>query len=663
MRLLILAGALLACAPVFAAETAQPAAAATVPLDTFIKHHQFIDAKISPGGEYLAASVRATEDTGALVVLKLADMKMFGNFKLRGKTFVDDFEWVNANRLVFSVAESAGSKSTPRGTGELYGMDADGRNQSLLMGPRKEGGIVGDSNLRVGFLVDALHDDDKFALVWTRGVGNDEGDYHQLARMNVNTGKTSIVARAPVLNASFLADHEQRARFVWGEGTDVRQRAYYRAPKGGDWELINDESRTDQAILPLAFSRDGNTVYMQVTEAQGPDGLYAWDVATRKRTLLVRDDDTDPMNLVFSFDGKQPYGVVFMDGTPRLHPLDAKAPEFQLRKALSASFPDSWISITSATKDEKKIVFRVWSDRNPGEYYLFDRDAKKATYLLSSAQWIDPERMASMQPITYKARDGLVIHGYLTLPPGSDGKGLPLILNPHGGPIGPFDRWGFNSEVQLFASRGYAVLQVNYRGSGNYGRAFARAGYRQWGDKMIDDMTDAVNWAVAQGIADRDRVCIYGASYGGYAAAQAIVREPDLYRCSVGYVGVYDMPMMYTYGDIPDSDTGTNFLKEALGGGSDFLTRISPTRNAAAIKTPMFIAVGNDDIRAHPKHSRAMRDALEKAGKSVEWLEKDYEGHGYFKEENNRELYTRMLAFFDRYIGPDAKGSKASGAN
>ena len=651
-----------------AAAQAKPAAAPAVSgqlaLDTFIKHSQFLDAKISPNGEYLAASVLATEDTGALVVLNLADMKLLGNFKLRGKTFVDDFVWANPTRLVFSVAESQGSKTNPSPTGELYGMDADGKNQALLLGPRVEkktvGGTGGGNNFKAGFLDDDLYDDDKFVLVSTRGVGSDEGDYPLLEKMNVNTGKTSLIARAPVLNADFLADHEQRARFAWGEATDTRERVYYRAPKGGDWELINDENKSNLRMYPLAFSRDGNTVYMEVTEPQGPNGLYAWDVATRQRKLVARDDNTDPLGLAFSFDGKQPYAAVFMDGKPRLEVLDAKSPELALRKALEPSFPGSWVNLTSATHDGNKVIFRVVSDRNPGDYYLFDRATKKATYLLSTREWIEPERMAEMRPITYTARDGLVINGYLTLPPGSNGKNLPLILNPHGGPIGPFDRWGFNEEVQLFANRGYAVLQVNYRGSGNYGNGFMHAGYREWGGKMINDMTDAVAWVVKEGIADKDRICIYGASYGGYAAAQAAVREPDLYKCAVGYVGVYDLPMMFTYGDIPDRDSGKTFLSEAMGGGTDFLVANSPSRHASEIKAPMFLIVGNDDVRAHPKHSRTMRDALQKAGKTVEWMEKDYEGHGYYKEANNRDLYTQMLAFFERYIGPGTKPAAAS---
>ena len=175
--------------------------------------------------------------------------------------------------------------------------------------------------------------------------------------------------------------------------------------------------------------------------------------------------------------------------------------------------------------------------------------------------WIKPEEMSPMKPIVVKARDGLPLHGYITIPKNSNGKNLPLIINPHGGPHGPRDEWGFNPEVQLFANRGYAVLQINYRCSCGYGNAFEGMGYRKWGTTMQDDLTDSVKWAIAQGIADPDRVCIYGASYGGYAALMSVVREPDLYRCTVGYVGVYDLDAQRD-ADFMGHESGRNYLKD-----------------------------------------------------------------------------------------------------
>lgn len=624
-------------------------------VENLIKPSQFLDARISPTGEHLAATVMATKDTGSLVVLRMSDMKMTGSFKLAGKSFVGGFEWANDERLIFTVAKSDGAKTNPGLTGEIYGMNFDGKRQELLMGPRKDG--------KAGFLEDMLRGNDKFVLVRVVDRGNDEGTYPTLERMNVNTGARSIVARGPILNASFLADADGKARFAWGDTVDLDQRIYYRGPDGGEWQLVNDEASSGARWTPLAFAPDGKTVYIQSAQKSGPDALEAMDVATRERKLVARDDTVDPLGLLYAFDQVQPVGVAFMDGLPRTEYFVDDLPDVKLRKSLEASFPGRWLSINSATRDGRKLVLRVRSDRNPGEFFLFDRDGNKATYLLSTREWIDAEKMAAMKPVSYAARDGLTIHGYLTLPPGSDGKNLPLVINPHGGPIGLFDMWAFNNEVQILAQHGFAVLQVNFRGSGNYGGAFTRAGYLQWGGGMIDDMTDGVQWAIAQGIADPKRVCIYGASYGGYAAAMALAREPDLYQCGVGYVGVYDMPMMYTRGDIPDRDFGRNFLAETLGSGNDALKAISPVHQVERIQDPMFIIVGNEDFRAHPEHSRAMRSALQKAGKTVEWMERDYEGHGYFKVENNRALYNQMLAFLDRYIGPKAQAGAAAPAS
>ena len=254
----------------------------------------------------------------------------------------------------------------------------------------------------------------------------------------------------------------------------------------------------------------------------------------------------------------------------------------------------------------------VYSDRNPSDFYVFDITRKGATHLASRRDWVDPEYMGTMRAVAIPARDGRILHGFLTVPAGSDGKDLPLVINPHGGPFGPADLWHFQTEPQLLASRGYAVLQVNFRGSGNYGRDHLRSGYRQWGLKMQDDLADATRWAAAQGIAEADRVCIYGASYGGYAALMGAARDPSIYRCAIGYVGVYGVPLKFNDGDIRDSKSGTNFLQESLGGDREKLAQTSPTRLAANIKVPVFLAAGGADKRAPLK---ALRNDARRAGR------------------------------------------------
>src|SRR5690606_3517088 len=252
------------------------------------------------------------------------------------------------------------------------------------------------------------------------------------------------------------------------------------------------------------------------------------------------------------------------------------------------------------------------------------------------------------------------VHGYVTIPRGSEGKNLPMILHPHGGPHGPRDTWAFNPEVQFLANRGYAVLQVNFRGSGGYGNAFERMGYRNWGTTMIDDMTDAVEWAIGEGIADRNRICTYGASYGGYAALQSVVREPERYRCTIGYVGVYSLPLMTRDGDIPRTESGRAYLARVLPESVGEQQAQSAAFNVDRINVPVMLVHGERDERVPMSQYRALKSALVDAGKppEVEILAPK-EGHGFQELGNNVRLYNAMEAFLGKHIG----GNTAATAN
>ena len=343
--------------------------------------------------------------------------------------------------------------------------------------------------------------------------------------------------------------------------------------------------------------------------------------------------------------------VVYMDGLPRTEYFDPANPAAKLHRSLQASFPGLLVTLGEATDDGSKGLFFVRGDRIPNDVYLFDYKAKRADFLMASNADIDPAQMAARKPVSLKARDGTPLHGYLTVPNGSDGKGLPLVINPHGGPIGVADDWLFDSDAQLLASRGYAVLQVNYRGSGNHGRDFTAAGYRQWGRAMQDDLTDATRWAIEQGIADPKRICIYGGSYGAYAALMGAVREPGLYRCAAGNVGVYDLEMMYKE-DARNHDSYKEYMDRTMG--TEGLASISPNLMAERIAIPVLLTAGESDLTAPPGHTRKMRDALEKLGKPVETKIYFGEGHGYYEPENRMDFYTRLLAFLDRHIGVKA---------
>jgi dipeptidyl aminopeptidase/acylaminoacyl peptidase len=637
---------------------------ASVNVDAYIKKDSFNDIKLSPNGDYYAATV-TLEDRTILAVLRRADNKVTAKIGGEKNTRVHDFWWVNPERVLVSMAEKFGSLDQPQLTGELYAVNADGGSADILIGQRVQGAglqtkIQPKKIDRVAaFLVDDLSADDKYVVVSVWPFNEDP--FTRADRLDVYTGRRIPLARAPVRNADFFTDNQGMVRFTSGYGTDRIRKLYYRTGEGAEWKLISDESVTGNREWPLGFSADNSIAYLQVEQAKGPDAIVAFDIASETRSEVLRDDDSDPSRIIYRNGTNIPVGAFFNDGKPRTAFFDDTAKEARLYRSLEAALGGGPIHITSQTADGKLALVQLWSDRNPGDFYIFNTETKKADYLLSRRDWFDPEQMNEMRPITLPARDGLPLHGYVTVPKGSGGKGLPTVVMPHGGPFGIQDVWRFDEEVQMLANAGYAVLQVNFRGSGGYGRAFNKAGAKQWGGAMQDDLSDATRWAIQQGIADPKRICIYGASYGGYASLMGVAKEPGLYQCAAGYVGVYDLPMMHTQGDIQRRGSGETYLRDWIG-ERDALGAVSPSRMADRIKVPVFLAAGGEDERAPIAHSKAMEAALKKAGVPVETLYYDTEGHGFYLEKHQREYYTRLLAFLGKYLGGATARASTAGA-
>ncbi len=638
---------LLLVAPMMA--TAQ--AAKPHELEDFIRRQQFRQLKISPTGEYLAATVPIGRKT-ALVILRRADNKVLANLSIPGdRTQVEDFWWVNNERVLLSAAEKIGALEAPQSTGDLYAINFDGSGGGLLVGQslmvdhtnshiqtKQEGDVAAD-------LVDDLPADDKNAIISITPFTDDP--YTRAERMNVYSGRRVTIAQAPVRNASFVTDHAGNVRFAIGEDIDLSRRLYHRAVDSKEWTLVSDTRADGLAKVPLGFSPDDKIAYLRVEHADGPDSIDAWDPATGQSHEVFRDDDTDPQPL---YVGDRLVGVEVLDGLPRREFFDPESKYAKLYRKLERAFQGQDIAITSVTADESLALVFVYSDRNPGDFYLFDTNSNKASYLLSRGQWIDPERTAQTRPVQFAARDGKTLHGFLTAPVGAEAKNAPMILYVHGGPFGIHDEWGYDSDVQMLAAHGYAVLQVNFRGSGNHGRAFEEAGRRQWGGTMQDDLTDATRWAIQQGIADPQRICIYGASYGAYASLMGVAKEPTLYRCAAGYVGVYDLPTMHTDGDIKETGSGKNYVAEWIGSPDD-IAKVSPNRLADRIKVPVLLAAGGEDERAPIQHTQMMEKALRAAGVPVEAYYYPTEGHGFYKVENERDYYGKLLAFFQKQLG------------
>ncbi|MBX3701196.1 MAG: S9 family peptidase [Dokdonella sp.] len=639
---------------------AADAGKAVVALEDFIRHSDYSQMSISPDGKYLAAAI-PFEETTVVYVLDRANGKQTATIRAAGNNTIDQFWWVNDTRLVASIAEQLGGVDHPKPNGELYAINADGSGSMQLFGYRASGGKTGSHTKQGGEqryasaqVIDLIPGNDRQILVATVDWRNSEKAPASAELLDVYTGKTRRVAVGPSAGASFVADHQGQVRIANAPNENLDSVMYVRGGEGEDWRVFNDPKASGVIIEPRMFARDNRHVYATIERAGKADALYRIDLQDGKRELLY-EGDADPGQLLLTPDRKDAYGVLTFDGKTAIRVFEPDSQFGRLALSVQKAFPGQVAAFGSFANDGKFGLVHVFSDRNPGDFYLFDTEKKNAEYLASARKWIEPEQMAAMQPIRLKARDGLELHGYLTVPPGSDGKNLPLIVNPHGGPHGPRDYWGFNPEVQLLASRGYAVLQLNFRGSGGYGGDFMRAGYKQWGLRMQDDLTDATQWAVQQGYADPKRLCIYGASYGGYAALEGVVREPDLYRCAVGYVGVYDLELMYRDGDIPRGLFGKKYLEMVLGRDGTDLRARSPASNVDKIKAALMIVVGGRDERVPPSQAKALRASLDKAGKTYEWLLKDKEGHGFYRSDNKMELYTKMLAFFATNLRGGAK--------
>ncbi|RXK65623.1 S9 family peptidase [Stenotrophomonas sp. MA5] len=623
-----------------------------VDLTQFLRQETFTDIKISPGGEYVAATV-PMEDSTAIAVMRLADKQLVGSFRPPQKNHAYEFDWVSNERLLIGLAEKWGALDKPNPTGELYAIDANGNRGELLVGYRVESKGPGTRiqpkkvEAVAAFLADDLPGDERNVLVTVWPFAEDP--FTRVERMDVASGRRVRMASSPVRRGEFTTDGQGEVRFVHGSGSDNVNKLYYRERSGDSWKMINDEAVSTRIETAIGFSADGSLAYLQAEQAQGPDAIVSWNPQTGERAVVLRDEVVDPYRIIRRPGTHVPVGALFMGDTPRTRFFDEKSPEARLYRSLEAAFGGP-VYITSSTRDGRVVLVETWSGTNPGDFYVYDTEARKADHLISRSDWIDIDRSATVRPVALKARDGLPLHGFLTVPSGSDGRNLPMVVMPHGGPFHVFDNGQYDRQTQILAAAGYAVLQVNFRGSGNYGRAHAQAGAQQWGAAMQDDVTDATRWAIAQGIADARRICIYGASYGAYAAMMGAAREQGLYQCAAGYVGVYDLPLMFARGDVQERDSGVTFLREWLGDPAK-LGAVSPVNLATQIKVPVFLAAGGEDKRAPIQHTERMEAALKRAGTPVESLYYKTEGHGFYTLAHRTEYYDKLLAFLSRSLG------------
>ena len=489
-------------------------------------------------------------------------------------------------------------------------------------------------------IIDGLIDDDKHIIV---SHNKRDAKVFDVFRTNVATGEEKLIAQNPGNITSWQTDHDGKLR-VAGTTDGVNTTLLYREKEEEAFKPILT-TNFKETVAPLFFTFDNKRLYVTSNRGRDKLAIFEFDPITAKEGKLIGEHaDVDVSGLNFSRKRKVLTTVNFTTWKGERIFLDKESEA--MFKAAEAKLPGYEISFTSANKAEDKFIVATFNDKTRGKRFLFDKATGKLDFLADISPWLVEADLADMKPVSYKSRDGLTINGYLTLPKGVAAKNLPVVINPHGGPWAR-DAWRFNSEVQYLANRGYAVFQMNFRGSTGYGRKFWEASFKQWGKTMQDDVTDGVQWLVKQGIADPKKVAIYGGSYGGYTTLAGVAFTPDLYAAAVDYVGVSNL---FTFmGTIPPYwKPYLEMLYEMVGHpekDKELLTATSPALHADNIKTPLFIAQGAKDPRVNKAESDQMVEALKKRGVVVEYMVKDNEGHGFANEENRFEFYEAMEKF------------------
>jgi len=502
-------------------------------------------------------------------------------------------------------------------------------------------------------VIDDLYDDPEWLLI---GLNRRNPEIFDAFRLNVRTGELVLAEENPGNIDGWLTDHDGRIRgAMTTDGLDSS--LLFRPGAAGPFKKVLTFGYRD-SFSPLFFTFDNQELYVASNLGRDKVALVKFDPASgREKEILFEHPEVDAANLSYSRKRKVLTSISFYTWKKQRRILDKEIEA--ILADLAERLPGQEIDLEDASKNEDIFIVRTYNDRSRGTYYLYEVPSRRLTKLAEVSPWLKAADLAEMKPIKYLSRDGLTINGYLVLPKGVEPKMLPVVVNPHGGPW-VRDRWGFNPEAQFLASRGYAVLKMNYRGSTGYGKKFYEASFKQWGKKMQDDITDGVNWLAAQGIADPKRVAIYGGSYGGYATLAGVAFTPDLYCCAVDYVGVanlftfmktippywkLELRKMYEMVGDPDKD-------KAL------LTAASPVFHADRIKVPLLIAQGAKDPRVNKNESDQMVEALRARGIEVPYLVKANEGHGFRNEENRLEFYRAMERFFAKHLRGGGKTAK-----
>lgn len=625
-----------------------------IPVESFTQQDQFSSPRLSPDGKHIAIKVRMMRNgrmIPTLSVYSLPELQLVSTMALPKFEIPLDYVWATNTRLIITKGLEVGLREAPMATGELVAVDLDGKRFQYLYGyanykSSTKGERYGD-DYGYGSIESIPTVRNEHVLVGSYLWGADRSFLYDID--SVKASRT-LLAEIGVIGMSFHVQNNGMPRFANGTNEDNIRIAFRRDDISGKWNPIAPELMGN-GFFPVGFSGDDDTVFSFYNKNGEPSALISESLKTGERKTLVQDTRGD-LQIQWTEKPRTPFATISSIGIPKTHYLDEKSANAQLHKLFSKQFPGNTVNFINFSDDGNKLLFGVASDRDPGSFYLYDKKTNSADLLFSTSTAIDPEQMAERRPFQFKARDGYEIYGYLTMPNNADTskQKLPMVVLPHGGPQSA-DEWYFENDAQFLASRGYAVLQVNFRGSGERGDNFRDAGYREWGGKIQDDLIDGVKAAISQAGIDAKRICTFGASFGGYSALMLTVREPDMFKCAVGYAGVYDLAYIFDETKSKSNKRFQSHYKRALGQDEAELVRFSPSKQADKIKVPVWLIHGGKDETSPVEHAKRMREALIKAGNPPEWTLEEDEGHGFYDAQRRKELYEKLEIFLAKHIG------------
>jgi len=604
------------------------------PIAAFTDPDDFGAVEISPTGEYLALTMRH-EDGATFRVLDRESGDIVINRNFDENREIADLQWAADHHLLVAPAF--------RGM-VLAGLGSTGE---IMVVPIKTGRA---GRLGWGQVLDTMPDDPEHVLFYLA-----EDRFGEVYKVNLNArfrrAGSSVsrnrVARGAAPRGSFVPTHDGGIAFSTGESMDNKTEVYFREGKES-WQLVESHGYGDPGWTPLWYSGAAGKYLVSDRRGGGTAGVGLYDAKTNTHEkTFVRHPTVDFTAIERDFRNRI-WGVRFDHHYPDTVYLQPDHPLAKKHAMLRKAYPEHTIEFTSTTRDYNLSVAEISSDRKPGDFVLVNVKGKSIEPIASRRPKLQPEMLSPVQPMELNVRDGTTVYGYVTSHPDAERPG-PMVVLVHGGPHQVRDFWGFDWQAQLLASRGYHVLQVNFRGSAGYGLSYLSAGFGEWGGRMQDDVTDATRWAVAQKIADPKRICIFGGSYGAYSALMGAVREPELYRCAVGLSGVYDLEAMDRYGDIRTRRAGLHYLNEVLGTPAKRRAR-SPVHRTGRIRAAVMLIHGALDRRAPLEHAKRLHDALQDAGRDVEWHVEHNQGHGIFGRDERRNAYSAILAFLDKHL-------------